>query len=104
MIDASHDIPALGAPQRMTWFIRLLNSSIGRKQLVAVTGLLLCGFLVTHLAGNLLLFKGPETFNAYAASLAGNPLIVPMEVGLALLFLAHIVLAAVVTIRNRAAR
>ena len=39
------------------------GSSIGRKQLVAVTGLLLCGFLVSHLLGNLLLVVGPDAFH-----------------------------------------
>ena len=37
-----------------------LKSSIVKKQLVGVTGLLLCGFLLSHLAGNLLIFVGPE--------------------------------------------
>jgi hypothetical protein len=35
-----------------------LESSIGKKIMVALTGLLLCGFLITHLAGNLFLFVG----------------------------------------------
>ena len=35
------------------WFFRLLSSSIGQKFVMAITGLLLCGFLVVHLEGNL---------------------------------------------------
>ena len=45
------------------WFFRLLSSSIGQKFVMGVTGLLLCGFLVAHLAGNMLLFVGEKSFN-----------------------------------------
>jgi succinate dehydrogenase / fumarate reductase, cytochrome b subunit len=44
----------------------LVVSSIGKKQIVAVTGLGLILFLIGHLAGNLLIYLGPEAFNAYA--------------------------------------
>ena len=80
------------------------RSSIGRKVLLGVTGLLLCGFLFTHLAGNLLILKGEGAFNQYAYALESNPLIVPAEVGLALIFLMHIGLAIVLTRQNRMAR
>jgi len=46
-----------------------LNSSIGRKSIVAVTGILLIGFILIHLLGNLSVFLGPEIMNAYAARL-----------------------------------
>jgi succinate dehydrogenase / fumarate reductase cytochrome b subunit len=46
-----------------------LNSSIGRKWIVAVTGILLIGFILIHLLGNLSIFLGPEIMNAYAARL-----------------------------------
>jgi hypothetical protein len=42
------------------------SSSIGKKIVVAVTGLLLCLFLAGHLAGNLLIYAGREAFNEYA--------------------------------------
>lgn len=44
----------------------LLTSSIGLKAIMAVTGLVLVGFLVTHLLSNLLIFQGPEAINAYS--------------------------------------
>ena len=46
-----------------------LKSSIGRKALMAVTGLLLIGFLVMHVSANLLLLFDHEAFNAYSHKL-----------------------------------
>jgi len=66
-----------------------LSSTVGSKLLVAVTGISLVGFLIGHLAGNLLVFLGPETFNAYSHKLVSNPLVYPAEAGLLLLFLLH---------------
>lgn len=47
----------------------IFSSSPGKKSLVAVTGLLMAGFLLTHMAGNLLIFAGPEAINGYAENL-----------------------------------
>jgi succinate dehydrogenase / fumarate reductase cytochrome b subunit len=85
--------------------IRALGaSSIGKKQVTALTGLLLIGFLIVHLAGNLLIFVGPAAFNHYSHSLIHNPLIIPAEVALALIFIVHIGTATRVQIENRRAR
>jgi succinate dehydrogenase / fumarate reductase, cytochrome b subunit len=82
-----------------------LCSSIGRKQLVAVTGLLLCGFLVSHLLGNFLLLMGPEAFNLYAYKLMSlGGLLYLAEVGLAVIFLLHLYLAIKLNIENMKAR
>ena len=88
----------------MKFLAEFATSSIGKKVQMAVTGLLLCGFLVTHLAGNLFLFGGKEAFNHYAGSLAHNPLLPLAEAILALLFLIHIVAAIVTRRDNWAAR
>lgn len=80
------------------------TSSIGKKQITAVTGLGLLGFTASHLAGNLLLLVGADTFNAYGHALVTNPLIYVAEIGLLAMFLAHIVLAAVLTTQNIQAR
>lgn len=81
------------------------GSSIGRKQLVAVTGLLLCGFLVGHLAGNLLLLVGPDAFNIYAHKLFSlGALLYVIEAGLAAIFLLHLGLAIKLNIENVQAR
>jgi succinate dehydrogenase / fumarate reductase cytochrome b subunit len=66
-----------------------LSSTVGSKLLVAVTGLSLVGFLVMHLIGNLLLYLGPETFNHYSHKLISNPLVIPAEIGLVILFVLH---------------
>jgi succinate dehydrogenase / fumarate reductase cytochrome b subunit len=58
---------------------------------MALTGLLLFGFLVMHLAANLMLYVSPEKYNLYGHTLTKNPLIYVAEVGLVLLFLYHIV-------------
>lgn len=81
-----------------------LESSIGKKIMVAAAGLLLSGFLITHLLGNLLMFVGGETFNRYAEALEHNPLLPLAEIGLVALFVLHIVLSYRATWANRAAR
>ena len=52
----------------MNWFNKLLTSTLGRKLLMALTGLFLILFLVVHLIGNLQLLKDDngEAFNVYA--------------------------------------
>ncbi len=89
----------------MNWLVRCLSSSVGKKFVMGITGLLLCGFLVVHLAGNLLLYVGAEAYNNYAHQLHSlGPLLVAAEILLLLLFLAHVILAVVTTRENRLAR
>jgi succinate dehydrogenase / fumarate reductase, cytochrome b subunit len=85
-------------------FRRVLSSTVGSKLLIGLTGLALFGYLIIHLAGNALIFAGPEAFNNYAHLLISNPLIIPLEIGLALLFIVHIYKAITNYIQNRAAR
>ena len=84
--------------------LSLFKTSIGKKQVMGLTGLALCGFLVSHLIGNLLMFVGSDIFNAYGHALITNPLIIPAEIGLAIVFLSHIGLAVKLTLENKAAR
>ena len=79
-------------------------SSIGKKQVMAITGLGLCGFLVSHLLGNMLLLLGPDAFNTYAYTLTSTSLIYVAEIGLLVLFIAHVVLAITLTVKNKQAR
>lgn len=98
--------PKVGLIDRvgLRWFFRLLSSSIGRKFVMGLTGLLLCGFLVAHLAGNLKLFLGAKAFNEYAHFLHSLEILPVAEAGLLLLFLAHIYLAFVTAAGNTTAR
>src|SRR5215467_96427 len=52
---------------------RFYESSIGKKAIMAVTGLLLFGFLIAHMLGNLQIFLGASVMNHYAETLHGNP-------------------------------
>jgi succinate dehydrogenase / fumarate reductase, cytochrome b subunit len=81
------------------------RSSIGRKQLVAITGLLLCGFLVSHLSGNLLLMVSSDAFNIYAHKLASlGGLLYIIEGVLAVVFMIHLGLAVKLNIENYESR
>lgn len=88
----------------MSTRVRFFSSSVGTKILIAVTGLGLFGFLVLHLAGNLLALIGPEAFNHYSHALISNPLIYVAEAGLAAVFGLHVFKAATNWFANREAR
>ena len=83
-----------------------LSSPIGKKMGMALTGLILYGFLVGHLTGNLLLLKddGGRSFNAYSDFLINHPLLIPAEIFLVIVFALHLFLAISVTRDNRRAR
>src|SRR5688572_26355180 len=55
--------------------LTLFDAAIGKKAIVAVTGLVLFGFVIVHMLGNLQVYLGPEVMNAYAATLKSNALI-----------------------------
>jgi succinate dehydrogenase / fumarate reductase cytochrome b subunit len=81
------------------------SSTVGSKILIGLTGLLLFGFLISHLAGNLSLLVGPAAFNAYAHKLESLGVLVYLaEAGLAAIFLLHIVKTLTAYRRNSAAR
>jgi succinate dehydrogenase / fumarate reductase cytochrome b subunit len=84
--------------------LQALSTSVGSKILLALTGLSLVGFLLFHLAGNLLVFFGPDSYNEHAHWLISNPLIVPAELGLVAIFLLHVFRALTNFAKNRSAR
>ncbi len=90
----------------MSWFADTINSSLGRKLLMSVTGLGLTLFLFSHLVGNLflLLDDGGATFNEYAHNFKGNPLIIIAEVVIFSGFIIHIIDGILLTRKNKAAR
>lgn len=82
-----------------------LRSSLGKKYLMAVSGLAMVGFLATHLLGNLQLFGDGVAFNKYAKGLADlGPLLWVMELGLIAIFLLHVAVAFGLFASNRKAR
>lgn len=85
-------------------YARFLSSSVGSKVLIALTGLLLFAYLVLHLAGNVLVFGGRDLFNSYSHTLISNPLILPIELALLLVFVIHIYKTVQNLAANRAAR
>ena len=85
--------PTAGGKSATKWIMTLLSSSLGQKFVMGITGLLLCSFLVVHLAGNLLVYVGADAYNSYAHDLHSMLLLPVAETGLFLLLFAHIALA-----------
>ncbi len=84
---------------------RIFGSPVGAKMLMALTGLMLTGFVLAHLSGNLLLYAGQEKFNAYADGLQALGLLLWVaRGGLLTAFVLHLYLAIKLTIENKAAR
>lgn len=89
----------------MGWFFNFLNSSIGKKFMMAITGSFLLIFLVIHLIGNITLFFGAEAFNTYVLALdAIKPLIRVIEIVLLAAFVIHILNGVRLWIENKRAR
>lgn len=89
----------------MKWFKRTLIASIGKKTMMAVTGLCFCAFLGAHLGGALTLYGGRDAFNSYADRLhALGPLVTAAELILLALALVHILTGVILFYRNRRAR
>lgn len=90
----------------MNWLGKYLRSSIGKKQIMGLTGIPLYGYLFVHLIGNFGLMAGAETFNSYSYFLLNELafFIVPIEFFLLACFVAHIILAFWLRSQNKAAR
>jgi len=86
---------------------RFWNSSIGKKIIVALTGIILAGFLAGHLIGNLLIFQGEHAFNDYAhflqTMLHGYGVWIA-RIGLLGALTLHVIATIQLTLENRAAR
>ena len=89
----------------MNWMKQTLWSSIGKKLMMAVTGLAFIFFLMAHLAGNLTIYGGGEAFNTYAEKLhALGPLLTVMELGLLFFAGVHIITGIFLFLQNWQAR
>jgi len=97
---------------KLVHLIKFYHSSVGKKVVVGVTGLIMFLFLIAHMAGNLKAFLGQEAFDHYAASLRSiaeafvghgtvlwvSRIVLLLAVGL------HILTVIQLSLRNRAAR
>jgi len=90
----------------MKWFLDMFSSTLGRKLVMALTGIFLITFLLVHLIGNLQLLKndGGHAFNVYAEFMSTNPLIQTVSKVNFALILIHIIWSAMLTAKNRKAR
>jgi succinate dehydrogenase / fumarate reductase, cytochrome b subunit len=90
----------------MSWLTQTLSSSIGKKLIMALTGLFLCTFLVVHLIGNLQVFKSDDglAFNAYSVFMTSNPFIKTVSWGLYAMILVHAFDGLLLAYKNRQAR
>ena len=88
----------------MSWFQRYMRSSIGAKQVMAVTGLGMVLFAIIHMLGHLQMFGGQEMYNAYAHTLQNLEIKWVARAGLIGIVLVHIVTAIGLVMKNRAAR
>lgn len=83
----------------------LFSSSIGRKILMAVTGLVLVGFVTGHLVGNLQIFAHPDAINGYAHYLHSlGPVLWVIRLGLLACVVIHVWAAVALTLESKAAR
>jgi succinate dehydrogenase / fumarate reductase, cytochrome b subunit len=90
----------------MTTLKQTLTSSIGKKVVMAATGLFLCVFLIEHLYGNILLYfnDGGTAFNEYSHDAVRNILIRTIEIFLFAAIIIHCIQALIITIDNKRAR
>src|SRR5215211_153177 len=106
VLAANATVAASPRNERMSWLGKTLSSSIGKKLVMALSGLALIGFLITHLSGNLLIYRGEsgEAFDAYEHMLSSNPLLPVAEIALLALFVVHVALAFRLSMQNRESR
>jgi len=89
----------------MNVITNIFGSSLGKKYIMALTGVAMFLFVIGHMVGNLQIFLGPEAINRYGHFLQSNiELIWPVRIALLLMIGLHIWSAVKLTAENRAAR
>lgn len=85
--------------------LQFLKSTIGRKYLMGITGLIWMGFVLSHMAGNMLILVSPDLYNSYGHAITSNkPLLYGAESALVAALLVHVFCAISLTRQNRSAR
>ena len=90
----------------MSWVTKTLKSTLGRKLIMALTGLFLILFLTGHVSGNLLLFKGDggEAFNMYAKFMTTNPAVKLLSYLTYISVIGHVIYSITLSQLNKSAR
>ncbi len=82
----------------------LVRTSVGHKAAMALSGAVLTGWAALHMAGNLLVFGGPELINGYGAALQGGPIVWIQRAVVGLALATHVAGAWATTRQARRAR
>jgi succinate dehydrogenase / fumarate reductase cytochrome b subunit len=85
-------------------FLQFCTSTVGKKYLMGISGLIWTGFVAAHMAGNLLIFISPDAYNSYGHALTSGSIIYFAEGLLVFALATHIFLALNLTVKNRSAR
>src|SRR4051812_37018463 len=89
----------------MSTRLRVFGTSVGTKIIIGIPGFALFLYLLIHIAGNLLIFLGPDVFNAYAFNMeVRNPLLPIIEIGLLLVVVIHMYKTIRMFLSNQEAR
>jgi succinate dehydrogenase / fumarate reductase cytochrome b subunit len=112
--DAEDEVTTTRQPiaKRRLWFMEFYRSAVGKKWVMAVTGLIQIGYLIAHMIGNLKMYIGPESINAYGESLRDlgghlvphSHLLWLMRIGLLVVIVLHLYSATTLTLLNRRSR
>ncbi|MFU8841685.1 MAG: succinate dehydrogenase cytochrome b subunit [Nitriliruptoraceae bacterium] len=103
---------ATGSSTRSPFIVELYRSALGKKYIMAITGIVGLGYVLAHMIGNLKLYQSAEDFNLYAETLRSllypiapqNAVLNILRVVLVLALIGHVVAAAQLTAMNRRAR
>ncbi|MFN8016197.1 MAG: succinate dehydrogenase cytochrome b subunit [Acidimicrobiia bacterium] len=111
---ASGHTPAIKqkGTKKLPWPVAFYSTSVGKKYIMAISGIVLMGFVLSHMVGNLKMYLGEKTFNHYAEFLRelGEPLfprtvlLWSIRTVLIVAFIVHFHAAYSLTIQNRRAR
>jgi succinate dehydrogenase / fumarate reductase cytochrome b subunit len=89
----------------LAWLKPYFTSTVGSKVIVAVTGVLLLGFVIAHMAGNLQMFAGAKKINEYAKFLKDlGPMLWVARIGLLVVLITHMLLSLSLKKRSLEAR
>lgn len=81
------------------------RSTVGKKYLMGLSGLIWAGFIFAHMAGNMLIFVSPDAYNKYSHAIVSNKaLLYGTEIVLVAALILHVYLALNLTMANRAAK